>query len=375
MPPLLSFRPWAPRPTAIVAIIFLAFSCAGARAETPACADLRTRIAHAEGANAEYRAAAARQQEELRRTALYGRQLGCDREQFLFFGDAQSPRCGPLNARLSQMRAALAALDQRASTGKDALVARYNAQCLGRAPARALRPRNFFEELFGVAPADEGAGLRDSPFDREEREVTFPSDPDEQQGLAQDGHVRGGSQAVCVRACDGGFFPLSVSARNANLDELASLCRALCPNAEVQLFTKSPAKNIETAISMDGSPYAQLENASKFEKTHDPACGCKPPDKSWAEALADAEALIAANNKDTVVTPEQAEQLSRPLPPTTASANKEKSRNKRSTARQDAALPSPAEASSPALAGGTAKNSPRALEDRSVDPFEPDERR
>jgi hypothetical protein len=57
----------------------------------------------------------------------------------------------------------------------------------------------------------------------------------------------------------------------------------------------------------------------KFQKTRVPACGCKPPDKSWAEALAEAERILASSNsKDVVVTEEQAEQLSRPLSPSDA---------------------------------------------------------
>ena len=37
----------------------------------------------------------------------------------------------------------------------------------------------------------------------------------------------GGSYLVCVRACDGGFFPLSYV---GDRDSLAKLCQALCPN-------------------------------------------------------------------------------------------------------------------------------------------------
>jgi hypothetical protein len=79
----------------------------------------------------------------------------------------------------------------------------------------------------------------------------------------------------------------------------------------------------------------------KFQKTSVPACGCKPPDKSWAEALAEAERILAASNsKDVMVTEEQAEQLSRPL-----SSGDARDRNgaKKQSTRRDA----------PTTSGGT----------------------
>ena len=166
--------------------------------------------------------------------------MGCDRGQFLFFGDPPPAQCGQINARLNQLSGAIAAYERaRADDGgqRQALSARYDAEC--RNPqftqARAPRPRNFFEELFGLVSPD-GAGLREIPVG--------PPDPDETLEPS-DGRARGGPVAVCVRSCDGGFFPVSYSARSANLDDLASLCAALCPNAEVKLYTQSQWKGVE----------------------------------------------------------------------------------------------------------------------------------
>src|SRR5579885_3358308 len=133
---------------------------------------------------------------------------------------------------------------------------------------------------------------------------------------------RGGSQALCVRSCDGGFFPLSVPASQSNPDELTNLCQALCPNAEVSVYTRSPFQDITTAVSLDdNTPYTEHPNALKYQKTFDSACTCKPPGKSWAEALAGAEQLLGHVRKsDLVVTPETSAALARPksekaLPP------------------------------------------------------------
>ena len=147
----------------------------------------------------------------------------------------------------------------------------------------------------------------------------------EQGQRAEDEKPMGGSMAICVRGCDGGFFPVSYSARNSNLQDLEALCKALCPNAEASLYTRSLWRGLESAVSINGDSYKDHPNAFKFQKTYDPACGCKPPDKSWAEALADAEAMLAERHKkDQVVTVEQAEKLSQPYAPNDPRLKKQK---------------------------------------------------
>ncbi|MGA8171400.1 MAG: DUF2865 domain-containing protein [Methylocystis sp.] len=302
----------------------IALSSSSARAESAYCGELKDQIAQADGANSgRFRAAAAKQENELARTAAYARSIGCERQQFLIFGEAPPAQCGQINARIAQMRSNLAYLERHLGDDgrKQALTARYDAQCRSRprtTPAGvppSETPSSFFENLFGPAPPREAGAPPDPPPLKRAGPIrgdTDDSADDPERSESEDNHA-GGSLAICVRQCDGGFFPVSYSARRANLDELASLCKALCPNAEVTLYTKSTWGELSSAVSVDGDSYADHPNALKFQKTLVPACGCKPPDKSWAEALADAERILAASNsKDVVVTEEQAELLSRP---------------------------------------------------------------
>jgi len=306
-------------------------------AESPYCSDLRGQIARA-GNNAgaaRYRAAAARQQSEINRTAAYARSLGCDREQFLFFGDPPPPQCGSINARLAQMRANLASLQSVAydGGGRQALIARYEAECRDAhfVTRGSGQPRNLFEELFGVAPPPESGGLREVPV--EDDRGALPEEGADDPDGGGDNRI-GGSQAICVRACDGGFFPVSYSARRSNLEDLNNLCKALCPGAEATLYTRSPSRELDSAVSIEGESYADHPNAFKFAKSYDASCGCKPPDKSWAEALADAERILAAtHSKDEVVTAEQAEAMSRPA---AAADLRGKTRQKNFSTRVDA---------------------------------------
>jgi len=306
---------------ALCAASTLSCPTGSAQAESAYCNDLKAQIARADsGASQRYRSAAGKQTSELNRAIDYAHRLGCDRQQFLFFGDSPPAQCVQINARVAQMRANLGALQQQSAgdTGlKQSLLARYDSECRDRpvvTPTRA-GPRNFFEELFGVAPPQQAnPHLREVPLEDSNSDSmhNLEGQPDEE--VFEDGHPTGGSEAVCVRQCDGGFFPVSYSARQNNLDDLNTLCKALCPGAEATLYTKSPWKDIDTAVSINGESYSEHPNALKFQKTRDASCGCKPPDKSWAEALVEAERILAASNsKDSVVTAEQAEQLSRPV--------------------------------------------------------------
>ena len=62
------------------------------------------------------------------------------------------------------------------------------------------------------------------------------------------------SWTICVRRCDGGFFPITYTARRVALDDLNALCKALCPNAEAELYTKGAWRDISTAVSINGEP-------------------------------------------------------------------------------------------------------------------------
>jgi hypothetical protein len=121
----------------------------------------------------------------------------------------------------------------------------------------------------------------------------------------------GSPSAVCVRSCDGGFFPVpDVGDR----DSLAKICQALCPNADTQLYSMPLGGTIEEATSTTGSRYRDLANAGKFEQALDMNCSCRRQGQGWAEALADAEKRAQHHSGDILVTPEISEKMSRPAP-------------------------------------------------------------
>ncbi len=129
---------------------------------------------------------------------------------------------------------------------------------------------------------------------------------------AKKGGLPGGSVFVCVRTCDGSFFPLPYSgASGASLEEI---CQALCPNAAVALYSMPFGGTIDQAVSLTGSPYTAQPNALKFQQAYETTCSCRRPGQSWADALAAAEARFGHRSHEMVVTAEVSAEMARPKP-------------------------------------------------------------
>jgi hypothetical protein len=306
------------------------------------CQQLRAQIAAAGqsggGRNtAAYDAAAQKQRSEIDRTIAYSRQLGCDRQRFFIFGSDPPPQCGEVSAQIARMQANLGQLQARGSGGgpRGELVARYNAECANPQP----HSHGLFDALFG-GQRDDQPRVADVPL------VQDPNAPDadnpDKNANPEGGGVQAhsGSKEVCVRTCDGYFFPIGYSGSGGRSGDLQEMCRALCPNAQVALYSYPPSGDINEAVGADGTHYADLPNALKYRKSVDQSCSCKRRGQSWAQALADAESLLGERKNDILVTPEKSEELSRLKPDPKADA-KAKQSAKADAAKGATATPTP----------------------------------
>ena len=304
----------AARSGLILGLLILALSAGPGSSQPLDCGRLAAEISALDSGGQRqsnhYGGAVQKQRAELDRAIQSARALGCNRGQFLMF-DTAPPQCHGLNAQIQQLQASLSQYNGIGDLGgntaaRQQLVARYNAYCRGQTQAAAApqgqpQPRNFFDALFGIFTP------HPNPAEQPHFEEVRPEP-------GEDLRPHGGSQVVCVRSCDGGFFPLSLTVGQSQPDQLAGLCQALCPNVPVSVYTRSPNQEIRTAVSLEGdAPYTDLPNALKFQKSFDAACTCKPPGKSWAEALAGADDLLGrARKTDIVVTPENSVELAKP---------------------------------------------------------------
>jgi Protein of unknown function (DUF2865) len=78
-------------------------------------------------------------------------------------------------------------------------------------------------------------------------------------------------RSVCVRLCDGAFFPMG---GDSGRDQEAT-CGALCPDAPTAVYReRAGSDKIEDAVSASGAPYTALPVALRYRSTLDNTCAC-----------------------------------------------------------------------------------------------------
>lgn len=85
-----------------------------------------------------------------------------------------------------------------------------------------------------------------------------------------------GRRSVCVRTCDGYFFPVAALNRNSQISSHQASCDTLCPEAETKLFVMpAGSENIDEAAAARGNElYSQLVARIKASDTKPASCGC-----------------------------------------------------------------------------------------------------
>lgn len=104
----------------------------------------------------------------------------------------------------------------------------------------------------------------------------------------------GNFRTMCVRTCDGYYFPVSHASTNGQLSRDESICKALCPAAESRLyFHRNSDQETEDMVSLRGEPYTALPTAFKYRtQERDPYCTCgKANPQSVGLALPEAKRL------------------------------------------------------------------------------------
>jgi hypothetical protein len=106
-------------------------------------------------------------------------------------------------------------------------------------------------------------------------------------------------RTVCVRLCDGGYFPISYATTRAHFTDDETVCQRSC-GAPVRLYIYSNPGGIPDYMhDLDGNAYTELTTAFLFRSSYDPACTCRP--QPWTVAAQHSHrkyALQAAGEAD-----------------------------------------------------------------------------
>ena len=252
-----------------------------------------------------YEEAINRQRTELDQAIMQARRIGCDQGRgfFLFEALTRPAQCDQLNQQIGRMRNNLERMTSEMGQmrGDDNLERRQiiaamqqNGCTQGRSAAlpQPQRPRGIFESLFG--------GWREeSNIDAQPLEVPVGS----------------AFKTLCVRTCDGFYFPISYSTSQSRFADDEQTCRRMCPATDVALYShRNPGEEVGQAVSISGRAYTELPTAFKYRQAFDPSCSCRAAGQSWAEALG-VGGDRTIQQGDIVVTEERARQMALPRPP------------------------------------------------------------
>jgi hypothetical protein len=137
------------------------------------------------------------------------------------------------------------------------------------------KPTGLFARLFG---SDEAPRTEQRiPFESEQASGNRP-----RMSVPGRSVPPGNYRTLCVRTCDGYFFPIAYASSPALFDRDAKACEAMCPGTEVELYYhRVPGEESDAMVSsVSGEPYTDLSVAFKYREpgyVRAKACQCNPP--------------------------------------------------------------------------------------------------
>ncbi|MEO1103235.1 MAG: DUF2865 domain-containing protein, partial [Pseudomonadota bacterium] len=95
-------------------------------------------------------------------------------------------------------------------------------------------------------------------------------------GSGRRGRLRvGNARTMCVRLCDGFYFPINSRSHSDNYYDELAMCVGRCPGADVSLYVHNAGEAVERMRStMTGEAYVNLPTAFDYRKNLRPGCGC-----------------------------------------------------------------------------------------------------
>jgi hypothetical protein len=81
---------------------------------------------------------------------------------------------------------------------------------------------------------------------------------------------------VCVRLCDGFFWPVSFATTKSNLKRDSETCQAACESPVGLYYYTNFDGGPEDLVNLDGQSYTLLSGAFLYRSVYEPTCKCRP---------------------------------------------------------------------------------------------------
>jgi hypothetical protein len=196
-------------------------------------------------------------------------------EEFFIFGKSlkRTESCIRLDRDIEQLRRDIANLSQQRDsltnsaqrrTRRDDLVTELARNGCGENYKREYQARRGSDSFFSLWEDD------DTSFDR-----GYANVPPEQSALPFASY-----RTMCVRQCDGFYFPISFSTLGSRFAEDEAKCKEQCAAPADLYVYKNPGEDVERMVSLSGEPYNNMRNAWRHRKEYIKGCSCKPEEYS-----------------------------------------------------------------------------------------------
>lgn len=163
----------------------------------------------------------------------------------------------------------------------------------------AGQPRQSHQDEIIRALARNGCG---SAYSQEARRIDRYNDPlanfffqEENPYTARDRNTYRGLEfatyrTLCVRLCDGYYFPISFSTLPNYFGRDEEACQSRCAAPTALFYYQNPGSSIDQMVSVaDRTPYRDLKNAFLYRKSFVQGCSCKRDEYADASAAVQSE--------------------------------------------------------------------------------------
>ena len=221
----------------------------------------------------------------------------CYEDMFLFGRSLRrTPRCVDLDRQVQSAKATLAQLKAQ----RDAIMR-------GNSPRG--RREDIVAELARNRCGDQYAHEYDSQRSRSSSIFSFfsreedasPDEPPSSHFAPPPAPGYGGGSStyrtLCVRECDGFYFPISTYATEAQFREDEAKCHSLCASP-AELFYHRSDQDVDQMVSLNGRPYVSMPYAFRNRKYYIRGCSCNASEYSPEQIARSEEALKISKRAD-----------------------------------------------------------------------------
>lgn len=280
------------------------------------CSTLERQLASGGGGGSSgfsrYARAAAAQGEQIAVARQQARRAGCGGSFLSIFGGNESPRsCKRIMSTISRMeanrsallrkrdtlggvsssgsrRAILTALSANGCRGAKVVTAKAERRLPASVQDASVRSNSLFDQFFR---GDEERGERKPEKKLKSSIQKVRRAVEDGEGVRREGNSvyipmgPGGTvRTLCVRTCDGFYFPVSFSTTSDHFSKDVAACSAMCPGAETKIYYHSiPDEEPEQMVDLDGQRYMSTPTAFKYRVNgarSTPGCTCQAQEEA-----------------------------------------------------------------------------------------------